>query len=54
MGNGSSALFWRDPRMEDTLLNVRFSMLYDLADNKMATVADLHSLVWAVNGEVWK
>lgn len=52
VGDGST-LFRRD-QMEDTLLSVGFNMLYDLADNKMTTVTNFHSLVWVVNGEAWK
>lgn len=35
-------------------LKSRFIRLYDLADNKMTTVADMNSLGLGVDGDAWK
>jgi len=44
--DGSSTLFSRDSWLEGETLNTRFSRLYELIDNKLAIVADMHSLGW--------
>jgi len=46
----SSTLFWRDPWLDEISFNVRYSRLYDLAENKMMTI-DMNALGWGVNGE---
>lgn len=52
--DGSYTLFWINHWLNGTLLKVRFSGLFDLAENKMAIVVELNKLGWRKNGEVWK
>lgn len=40
--------------MDGETLKSKFIPLYDLADNEMATVADMNSLGLGVDGEAWK
>ena len=37
-------LFWRDPWIDGSSLEARFSRLFDLADNKLATMVDMYLL----------
>ena len=48
MGDGVSSLW-----VGELLLELRFGRLFDLADN-IVSVAEMHFLVWGVNGEAWK
>ena len=54
VGDGYSSLFWKDPWFDGVSLDVTYARLFDLAGNKCATVAEMFSLGWEVNGEVWK
>lgn len=51
VGAGSSALFWSDPWLDDSSFDVTFSRIFDLAENKLVTVADMYKLGWGVNSE---
>jgi hypothetical protein len=44
MDDRSSTLFLRDSWLEGEPLNTRFSRIYELIDNKLAKVVDIHSL----------
>ncbi|GAU17363.1 hypothetical protein TSUD_232390 [Trifolium subterraneum] len=54
VGDGRNTLFWTEPWLEDCPLDRSFSRLFDLAENKFITVADMHGLGWGVDGEAWK
>jgi len=47
-------LFWWDPWLEGGILKDRFSRLFYLFDNKLATDADMFSLACGEGGETWK
>ncbi|KEH33869.1 hypothetical protein MTR_3g053110 [Medicago truncatula] len=40
--------------MEDVALKVMFSLIFELSDNKMATVAEMEHFRWGEIGEAWK
>ena len=44
VGDGTQNLFWWDPLIDGMVLKNNFSRLFDLATNKMATVAEMYSL----------
>jgi len=46
VGDGAQTLFWWDPLIDGMVLKNRFSRLFDLATNKMATTAEMYSLGW--------
>lgn len=46
--------FWWDLLLEGGPLSVRFRRLFDLAENKLSSVADTRSLGWEVGMKVWK
>jgi len=50
---GSSTQFWRNPWMEQGLLDVRLRRLYELTENKLVSVAEMFSLSWGMEGETW-
>jgi len=54
VGDGAQTLFWWDPWIDRLVLKNTFSRLFDLATNKMATVAEMYSLGWGEEGEAWK
>ena len=54
VGNGSSTLFWFDRWLGEAPLQVRFRRLFNLSENKLLTVAQMHDLGWDVGGEAWK
>ncbi|RHN79618.1 putative reverse transcriptase zinc-binding domain-containing protein [Medicago truncatula] len=54
VGDGAHTLFWWDPWIDGLVLKNSFGRLFDLANNKMATVAEMYSLGWGEEGEVWK
>jgi len=53
VGDGSSTFFWYDRWLGDVPLRTQFSRLFDLANNKLCTVADMCALGWEVGGEAW-
>lgn len=40
VGDGLFMLFWKDPWLDESTLKACFSRLFELDDNKLATVAD--------------
>lgn len=44
VGDGATTLFWYDRWLRDIPLCQRFSRLFDLAENKLITVATVFSL----------
>ncbi|GAU10201.1 hypothetical protein TSUD_420190, partial [Trifolium subterraneum] len=52
--DGSDTFFWTDPWVEGIPLCDRFGRLFDLAETKGRTVAEMFSLGWGVDGEAWE
>ncbi|GAU49521.1 hypothetical protein TSUD_407540 [Trifolium subterraneum] len=52
--DGSDSFFWTDPWMEGIHLCERFGRLFDLAGNKLCTVAEMFSLGWGADGDAWE
>jgi len=46
-GNGASTLFWKDPWLDDVSFDVRYARLFDVAVNKLSTVAEI--FLWGGN-----
>lgn len=44
VGDDSSTLFSNNPSLDGSFFYVRFRRLYELIENKLATVADMHVL----------
>jgi hypothetical protein len=53
VGDGSDTYFWTDPWVGGRPLSERFGRLFDLADTKRCTVAEMFSLGWEAEGEAW-
>ncbi|GAU51444.1 hypothetical protein TSUD_12930 [Trifolium subterraneum] len=49
--DGSDTLFWTDPWVEGIPLCERFGRLFDLAETKLRTVAEMFSRGWGVDWE---
>ena len=54
VGDGLQILFWWEQWIDGVVLKSRFSRLFDLAVNKMTTVAEMYSLGWGGDDEAWK
>jgi len=54
VGDERSNLFWKDSWLDGSSLNISFKGLFELFDDKLITVADMHALGRDVNGEAWK
>ncbi|CAJ2670936.1 unnamed protein product [Trifolium pratense] len=53
VGDGSDTFFWTDPWVDGTTLRERFGRLFDLAENKSASVAEMFMRGWGFGGEAW-
>lgn len=53
VGDGTNTLFWYDRWLGDVPLCRRFSRLFELAVNKLSTMANVFSLGWEEGGEAW-
>jgi hypothetical protein len=53
VGDGTNTFFWYDRWLGDTPFCTRFRRLFDLASNKLCTVADMVALGGEVDGEAW-
>ncbi|PNX65480.1 cysteine-rich receptor-like protein kinase, partial [Trifolium pratense] len=53
VGDGSDTLFRIDHWLGETPFRERFGRLFDLAENKQCTVAEMFSLGWGIKGEAW-
>ncbi|MCI04340.1 receptor-like kinase, partial [Trifolium medium] len=53
VGDGSNTFFWTDPWVDGIPLCEQFERLFDLAENKSASVAEMFSLGWGTGGEAW-
>ncbi|GAU40791.1 hypothetical protein TSUD_348880 [Trifolium subterraneum] len=53
VGDGSDTFFWTDPWTAETPLCERFGRLFDLAETKSATMAEMFALGWGDGGEAW-
>ncbi|XP_024636485.1 uncharacterized protein [Medicago truncatula] len=51
VGDGAQTLFWWDPWIDVLVMKNSFSRLFDLATNKLVTVAEMYSSGWGVEGE---
>jgi hypothetical protein len=51
VGGGSGTFFWTDPWLGGVLLCERFVRLFDLAENKSSTVAEMFHSGWEGGGE---
>lgn len=54
VGDGSNTLFWHDRWLGEVPLCKRFTRLFDLASNKLSTVAEMHTLGWEEGGVAWR
>jgi len=54
IGDGAQTLFWWDPWIDGLVLKNSFNRLFDLATNKMTTVAEMYSFGWGVEGDAWQ
>ncbi|GAU48351.1 hypothetical protein TSUD_267760 [Trifolium subterraneum] len=52
--DGLDTFFWTDPWVEGIPLCERFGRMFDLAENKGRTVAEMFTLGWGVDGEAWE
>jgi hypothetical protein len=52
VGDGSDTYFWTDPWVEGIRLCERFERLFDLAETKSHSVAEMFSLGWGRWGGV--
>ncbi|KAK2433359.1 hypothetical protein QL285_018637 [Trifolium repens] len=53
VGDGSDTFFWTDPWVEGVSLRERFARLYDLAETKQRTVAEMSMSGWGAEGGGW-
>ncbi|WJX94027.1 hypothetical protein P8452_75492 [Trifolium repens] len=53
VGDGSDTFFWTDPCVEGIPLCERFGRLFDLAETKRCTVAQMFLLGWGAEGGAW-
>jgi len=53
MGDGSSTYFWLDNWVGGAPLRVQFPRLFDLIQDKGATVREMEEKGWAVGGGAW-
>ncbi|MCH92232.1 beta-glucan-binding protein, partial [Trifolium medium] len=53
VGGGIDTLFWIDLWLGGIPLCVRFRRLFDLAEDKSGTIAEMSSLGWEAGGEAW-
>ncbi|CAJ2679782.1 unnamed protein product [Trifolium pratense] len=51
VGDGSDTFFWTDPRVDGTSLRERYGRLFDLAENKSASVAEMFMRGCEAGGE---
>ncbi|CAJ2627870.1 unnamed protein product [Trifolium pratense] len=54
VGDGSDTFFWTDPWVDGTSLRERYGRLFDLAENKSASVAEMFMRGWGAGGEAWE
>ncbi|GAU12613.1 hypothetical protein TSUD_132230 [Trifolium subterraneum] len=53
VGKGSDTFFWTDPWVAEIPLCEKFGRLFDLAEAKSATVAEMFASGWGAGGEAW-
>ncbi|GAU29502.1 hypothetical protein TSUD_115240 [Trifolium subterraneum] len=53
VGDGVETFFWTDPWVVGNPLCERFGRLFDLAENKSESVAEMFSLGWGADGDAW-
>ncbi|KAK2403415.1 hypothetical protein QL285_052853 [Trifolium repens] len=52
--DGTNTLFWSDPWLGGIPLCERFGRLFNLAETRSSTVAEMYSLGWEVGGAAWE
>ncbi|MCI04539.1 cysteine-rich receptor-like protein kinase, partial [Trifolium medium] len=50
VGDGLDTFFWTDPWLGGSPVSVRYGRLFDLAENKSSTVAEMSALGWEAGG----
>jgi hypothetical protein len=53
VGDGSDTFFWTDPWVDEIPLCERYGRLFDLAETRWCTVAEMFSLGWGAEGDAW-
>jgi hypothetical protein len=53
VGDGTDTFFWSDPWLGGIPLCERFGRLFDLAETKWGTVAEMYASGWRVRREAW-
>ncbi|MCI58338.1 putative non-LTR retroelement reverse transcriptase related protein, partial [Trifolium medium] len=53
VGDGSDTFLWTDPWVDGAPLWERFGRLFDLAEAKSASVAEMFALGWGAGGDAW-
>ncbi|KAK2382749.1 hypothetical protein QL285_070265 [Trifolium repens] len=53
VGDGSGTFFWTDPWLGGVPLRERFGRLFELAENKSSSVAEMFHSGWEGGGEAW-
>ncbi|GAU49838.1 hypothetical protein TSUD_408070 [Trifolium subterraneum] len=53
VGDGSDTYFWTDSWVDETHLCEHFGRLFDLAEAKSASVAEMCACGWGAGGEAW-
>ncbi|CAJ2630732.1 unnamed protein product [Trifolium pratense] len=53
VGDGSDTFFWTDPWVDEIPLCQRFGRLFELAETKSRTVAEMFASGWGEGGEAW-
>ena len=54
VGGGSTTYFWLDNWVGGVPLHMRFSRLFNLAENKRVTVSEMTGRGWVVGGDAWE
>jgi len=54
VGDGWTTLFWEDLWPVDVPLVTSYARLFDLSENKVATMMEMFELGWGVDGDAWK
>jgi len=54
VGDGSTTLFWVNPWLGDITLSTSYARLFELSENKLATVSEMFALGWGDGSEAWK
>ncbi|PNX70410.1 cysteine-rich receptor-like protein kinase [Trifolium pratense] len=53
VGDGVDIFFWTDPLLDEAPLSERFRRLFELAETKSFTVAEMFYRGWGTDGAAW-